>query len=153
MNERVTEIRKVKGLNQTDFARKIGITQASLSLIELGKSKLTEANIRLICLSFGVREEWLREGKGEMLDDEALLSERERYLLELFRKLSPKAQVMIIEYVEKLLADEQALRGEAREAPKQALGGTTKPLEAPQEAEREESTLKGANPIHDMKRG
>jgi transcriptional regulator with XRE-family HTH domain len=115
MNERVTEIRRAKGLNQTDFARKIGITQASLSLIELGKSKLTEANIRLICLSFGVREEWLRGGTGEMMDEEALLSERERYLLDQFRKLSPKAQIMIIEYVEKLLADEQALRGETPE--------------------------------------
>jgi transcriptional regulator with XRE-family HTH domain len=153
MNERVTEIRKAKGLNQTDFARKIGITQASLSLIELGKSKLTEANIRLICLSFGVNEEWLREGKGEMLDDEALLSERERYLLEQFRKLSPKAQIMVIEYAEKLLADEQALREEAPEGLKQAPGGTTRPLEAPQEDKRQESTPKEVNPIHDKKRG
>jgi transcriptional regulator with XRE-family HTH domain len=124
MNERITRIRKEKGLNQTDFAKKIGITQASLSLIELGKSKLTEANIRLICLTFGVREAWLREGKGEMLDDEALLSERERRLLELFRRLSPKAQAMIVEYVEKLLSDEQGLRGEA--PPDEVDGGETR---------------------------
>jgi transcriptional regulator with XRE-family HTH domain len=131
MNKRVVEIRRYKGLNQTDFAKRLGFTQANLSAIELGKIPLTEANIRLICLTFGVREAWLREGQGEMLDDEALLSERERRLLELFRRLSPKAQEMIVEYVEKLLADEQALR-QSGEAPKQAPGGTTQPLEAPQ---------------------
>jgi transcriptional regulator with XRE-family HTH domain len=153
MNDRVIEIRRFVGLNQTDFAKKLGFTQANLSAIELGKISLTEANIRLICLSFGVREEWLREGKGEMLDDEALLSERERYLLEQFRKLSPKAQMMVVEYTEKLLVDEQALRGEALQALKQAPGGTTQPLEAPQEAKRQESTGKVANPIHNKKRG
>jgi transcriptional regulator with XRE-family HTH domain len=157
MNERVTEIRKAKGLNQTDFAQKIGITQASLSLIELGKSKLTEANIRLICLSFGVREEWLREGKGEMMDEEAQLSDYEKRLLELFRRLSPGAQKAFLEYVEKLVAlatDDAVLCGEALEALKQAPGGTTQPPEALQEAKGEEETTETTvNPIHNKDRG
>jgi hypothetical protein len=71
-----------------------------------------------------------------MLDEEALLSERERYLLEQFRKLSPRAQMMIVEYTEKVLSDEQAIRG-------------GEPVEAPQEAEEQE----WVNPIHDKKRG
>jgi transcriptional regulator with XRE-family HTH domain len=122
-NSRIMAIRSHLGLSQTKFAQKIGVTSQLINKIEANKAKLTEANIHLICLSFGVREEWLREGKGDMLDDEALLSERERYLLEQFRKLSPKAQMMIIEYVEKLLADEQALRGEA---PADEGGGKTR---------------------------
>jgi transcriptional regulator with XRE-family HTH domain len=144
---RVTALRIKLGLKQTEFAAKIGVTSSLISRIEKGETPLTEANIHLICLTFGVREEWLRDGNGEMLNDKALLSEREGRLLELFRRLSPKAQEMIIEYVEKLLADEQALRGEALEALKQAPGGTTSPMEASQGDER------GINPIHNKDRG
>jgi transcriptional regulator with XRE-family HTH domain len=118
MNKRVIQIRKANRLSQTEFAQRLGFTQSNLSLIELGKVPLTEPNIRLICLTFGVREAWLRDGTGEMMDEEALLSERAQRLLELFRRLSPQAQVMIIEYAEKLLADERTLRGEPPEAEK-----------------------------------
>jgi transcriptional regulator with XRE-family HTH domain len=140
MNKRVVEIRKMKRLSQVEFAKAIGITQASLSLIEQGKSRLTEANIRLIYFTFGINEKWLRTGEGEMLDEEALLSDYEKRLLELFRRLSPTAQRLFFEYAQKLLADEQAIRGEALEAPKQSPRGTTQPLDAPQEAEREEKS-------------
>jgi transcriptional regulator with XRE-family HTH domain len=113
MKDRLKQLRKFLGLTQGEFGEKIGMTDASVSHMESGRTAFSDQNVKLVCLTFGVREEWLREGKGEMLDDEALLSERERYLLSWFRKLSPKAQIMIVEYVEKLLADEQALRGEA----------------------------------------
>jgi transcriptional regulator with XRE-family HTH domain len=111
MKERLKQLRKSLGLTQSEFGGKIGMTDAAVSHMESGRTAISKQNIRLICLTFGVREEWLEMGNGEMLDDEALLSEKEKRLLELFRKLSPKAQAMIIEYVEKLLSDEQALRG------------------------------------------
>jgi transcriptional regulator with XRE-family HTH domain len=113
INERIAILRKELGLNQTKFANKIGVTSQLISKIEVGNAKLTESNIRLICFTFKVNEEWLREGKGDMLDDESLLSERERRLFEQFRKLSPTAQQMIIEYVKKLLSDEHTLHREA----------------------------------------
>ena len=47
-----------------------------------------------------------------MFDDEAALNEREKRLLSLFRDLSPRARVMLIEYAEKITSDEKALRGE-----------------------------------------
>ncbi|MDR1452171.1 MAG: helix-turn-helix domain-containing protein [Helicobacteraceae bacterium] len=115
INSRITALRRHLGLNQTKFAQKIGVTSQHVSMFEAGKANFSETTINLICLTFGVNEEWLREGKGEMMDDEALLSERERRLLGFFRRLSPKAQMMIIEYTEKLLSDEQTLRGEVPE--------------------------------------
>jgi len=129
MNKRLVEIRKFKGLTQIEFAEKLGFTQANLSSIELGKTPLTEANINLICLTFGIRREWLKEGTGDMMDDESLLSDMERQLLDLFRKLSPRARIMLIEYAEKLIADEEALRSGS------------------------EAGEKGENPIHGKKRG
>ena len=112
-NIRISELRKNLKLNQTEFAKKIGVTSQLINMLEAGKTKISETNIRLICLTFGVNETWLRDGTGDMMDEEALYSDREKRLLALFRKLSPRAQDMLIEYAEKLLADEAALRGDA----------------------------------------
>ena len=98
LGNRVNELRKSLKLKQIEFAERLGLTSAAISAIELGKAPLTEANIRLISLTFGIREEWLRDGTGEMMDDEAQLTERERQLLAFFRELSPSAQGLAIEY-------------------------------------------------------
>jgi transcriptional regulator with XRE-family HTH domain len=113
INNRIIKLRHYLGLKQTQFAQKIGVTSTLINKIEAGKTKVTESNIRLICFTFKVNEEWLREGKGEMLDEETLLSEWEKRLLALFKQLSPKAKEIFIEYADKLIADEQALREEA----------------------------------------
>jgi len=114
INSRIIELRKKLGLKQVQFAEKIGVTSQFVSTVEAGKSKYTESNIRLICLTFGVNEEWLRYGTGEMMDDEALLTEQERRLLSPFRQLSPLARKMLLEYADKLISDETALRGGAK---------------------------------------
>jgi hypothetical protein len=84
--------------------------------MESGRTAMSKQNIRLICLTFGVRETWLETGEGDMMDDEALLSDQERQLLDLFRRLSAKARILVIEYLEKVVSDEAALRGEAEES-------------------------------------
>jgi transcriptional regulator with XRE-family HTH domain len=113
MKERLKILRKSLGLTQGKFGEKIGMSDVAISHMESGRTALSKQNIRLICLTFGVNEEWLEKGVGDMMDDEALLTEGEKRLLALFRQLSPKARELLIEYAEKLLADEQALRGEA----------------------------------------
>ncbi|MDR3138452.1 MAG: helix-turn-helix domain-containing protein [Treponema sp.] len=118
MKKRLKLFRKSLGLTQGEFGKKIAMSDVAISHMESGRTALSGQNIKLICLTFGVREEWLREGKGEMMDEGVTLSGRERHLLELFYKLSPKAQQMVIEYTEKLLADEKALRGEEPETEK-----------------------------------
>jgi transcriptional regulator with XRE-family HTH domain len=135
INNRVALVRSHLDLNQSEFARSLGVTSQLINKIEAGNAKLTESSIRLICFTFKVNEEWLREGKGEMMNAEALLSEREKQLLGLFRRLSPGAQKAFIEYLEKLVAlaaDNAVLCGEALESLKQAPGGTARPQEAPQ---------------------
>jgi transcriptional regulator with XRE-family HTH domain len=81
MNERLKEIRKAVKLKQIEFAKKIGVTQAYLSMLESGKVRLSAKNIKLICISFGVSESWLKTGFGPMftetsesLDDEAFIT-------------------------------------------------------------------------------
>jgi transcriptional regulator with XRE-family HTH domain len=116
MKERLKRLRKFLGLTQGDFGKRIGMADTSISHMEAGRPPVNDQNLKLICLTFGVREAWLRDGTGEMMDDEALLSDQERQLLDLFRQLSPKARVIVIEYVEKVISDERALRGEAETA-------------------------------------
>ena len=112
MKERLKLIRKELKLTQAKFAEGIEMAQNSYSQVETGKASLTEKNIALICLKYGIDENWLRTGEGEMMHDETRLSNLERRLIEAYMKLSPTAQLMVIEYAEKLLADECKLRGE-----------------------------------------
>jgi transcriptional regulator with XRE-family HTH domain len=142
INSRITALRKYLGFNQTQFAKELGVTSAAISAIELGKANIPETNIRLICFTFKVNEVWLRDGVGEMMDDEAALTEYEKRLLAVFRELSPLARKMLIEYADKLISDEEALRGGVPEAPEQPPQSATKPLEAPQGERRADTSKK-----------
>ena len=62
---RIKGIRKDAGLTLEKFGAKIGITAASLSTIENGKSNPSAQTVLMICREFNVNEDWLRGGKGE----------------------------------------------------------------------------------------
>ncbi|KEI94399.1 transcriptional regulator (plasmid) [Clostridium botulinum A2B3 87] len=68
MNTRVKQIRNSIGLTQEDFAKKIDLKRSSLANIESGSVKLTERNIKTICNTFNVNENWLVSGEGEMFN-------------------------------------------------------------------------------------
>lgn len=68
MNERIKELRNYLGLTLEKFGEPIGIKKSGLSLIENGKNALTEQNIKVICRTYNVNEEWLRTGEGEMFN-------------------------------------------------------------------------------------
>lgn len=67
INERVRELRKELDMNQTEFGKKIALSQNHLTGIETGKRSVTDRTIKLICTEFGVSEDWLRTGKEPML--------------------------------------------------------------------------------------
>jgi len=64
--DRLIEVRDALRLNQGEFASKLGLSQGAVSDFEHRKKALIERNLKLICLTFGVNENWLRTGKGEM---------------------------------------------------------------------------------------
>jgi transcriptional regulator with XRE-family HTH domain len=98
--DRIRLVRKTLGLKQGEFARRIGLTQTAMSMIELGKTALTDKNIKLICATFTIDEDWLRTGKGEMFGVE---SPYEKELLETFSKLTADTQGFILEMARSLL--------------------------------------------------
>lgn len=71
MLERLREVRKALGLNQTEFAKSLGINQSSYSLIEVGRISMADRYIKTICALYGVDENWLLTGKGEMFAQES----------------------------------------------------------------------------------
>ena len=101
---RIRLVRKALGLKQVDFARQIGLTQNTMSTIEIGKAVLTDKNIKLICATFAVNEDWLRTGKGEMFGP---ASPYEKELLSVFGKLTADTQEFILEMAQNLLKRQQ----------------------------------------------
>ena len=87
MHERIKELRKHLGLTQAEFGDKISMRQTGVAWLESGERKITDRVITTICAVFGVNENWLRAGEGEM-----------------FRKLSRQEQ--IADFVGKALADD-----------------------------------------------
>lgn len=66
MNDRIKAIRKAKALSQKDFAEKLGLTDSAVAKYESGDRTPNGAVISAICLKFGVNQEWLQSGTGEM---------------------------------------------------------------------------------------
>ena len=66
MLKRLKAIRKYVGLNQTDFGKRIGMSQSGYGQIETGDRALNDRIIKLICLEFAIDENWFRTGQGNM---------------------------------------------------------------------------------------
>jgi transcriptional regulator with XRE-family HTH domain len=102
---RLKLLRKTLKLNQTEFAKRLGITFSAISLMELGKTNITDQNVKLLCLTFGVSEQWLRTGEGEMFLDKAQQDVKE--LLDIYSRLSLSSRKMILDLARTMLANEQ----------------------------------------------
>lgn len=66
MEERIKELRKVLGLTQQKFADSLGVKRNTIAQYESGRNAPIDAVLSLICREFGVNEQWLRTGEGEM---------------------------------------------------------------------------------------
>lgn len=66
MNKRIYQVRKNAGINQQEFADRLGITKNYVSLIETGGRTPSDRTLMDICREFSVNESWIRTGAGEM---------------------------------------------------------------------------------------
>lgn len=89
--ERLKQIRATMNMNQTTFAKSLGISQSTLAMMEVGKRDILERHIKTICALYNVDEHWLRTGEGTMLietKDSFIDTLTEKYSLdELDRKI------------------------------------------------------------------
>ena len=66
MRDRIKTIRKNAGMTQQQFAEKLGVSRNTIATYETSVRVPIDAIIISMCREFGVREEWLRTGKGAM---------------------------------------------------------------------------------------
>jgi transcriptional regulator with XRE-family HTH domain len=104
MNERLKELRKSLGLSQRQLCSRTGMTQSNYASMETGAREFREVYVKLVCASFQVNENWLRNGIGEMFI-EAPNRELEE-LLNIFDSLTPALQRYLLKQA-RLLKEHQ----------------------------------------------
>ena len=57
--EKLRNLREEHELNQTELGKKLGITQRKLSYLECGRCEPSIADIKAICMCFGVSADYL----------------------------------------------------------------------------------------------
>lgn len=94
--ERFKKVRVSLKMKQGDFAKEIKTTQGHVSDIENKRKNVSDRIIEIICLKFNVRDEWLRNGTGEMYQrtDTDDYSE----ITTIIGEKDPKAKQAIIDY-------------------------------------------------------
>lgn len=100
MNERILKIRKSLKMNQSDFASGIGLQQRTLSNIEQGNTRVSEQTIKLLGSVYGVNEDFLRNGNGEMFNRTQKLDEE---IFEMYQKMTPAMKEHFLKIGEQLL--------------------------------------------------
>ena len=123
IGERIKEVRKALGMNQTDFAARLGSVQNTITGYETGRRVPSNQVIASICREFRVSEDWLRSGTGEMfvpspasivdeLAEEYHLCPEAQAMVEKFITLDPAAQLAVFDY---MCAVVDEIRGKARD--------------------------------------
>lgn len=103
--ERFKEIRISLKMKQGQFANEIKTTQGHVSDIENKRKGVSARVIEIICLKFGIREEWLKTGIGEMYE----YSDTDDYseIATIIGENDPKAKKAIIDYYKLSASDKE----------------------------------------------
>ncbi|GCL74855.1 XRE family transcriptional regulator [Paenibacillus naphthalenovorans] len=96
IGERIKYIRKLKNMNQTAFATKIGISQGTLSEIESGKGTPSLDVIIHISNNFRLDMNWLINNSVE---NSYILNKDEYEVISSFRKLETLAKEEVIDFL------------------------------------------------------
>lgn len=109
MKDRIKKLRKALGLNQTQFGERIGVKQNTVAVYELGRAIPSESVITLIQREFGVSEEWLRTGEGEMFVPRSREEEIAAFVHDVCGPEGTAFQRRLISLLARLTVDEWAI--------------------------------------------
>jgi len=101
INQRVVKIRKKMGCTQKKFAEPLKISNSFQGEIETNHRKVNERLMKMICLTYGVSETWLKTGQGEMFDIGK--DPRLERIIRNFNKLDQPLQDYVMDYLEWLV--------------------------------------------------
>lgn len=109
MNERIKLLRLELGLSQEEFGKRLGVGRGAITNIELNKVDPKPLFVNLICREFGVREEWLRNGEGEMLQNVSRDTKIAAFLGDLMAEEDGSFKKRLIDALSEMSPDEWAL--------------------------------------------
>ena len=101
INERIKHLRTTLKMTQAEFSKAIHISNGYVADLELGNRRANNRIIRLITLTFGISEAWLRDGEGNMYG--ATPSDKLQRMTMLFNELPPRFQDYVMLQIESLL--------------------------------------------------
>jgi transcriptional regulator with XRE-family HTH domain len=101
ISKRIRQLRKTLNMSQFEFAKSIYISSGYIAELECENRRVNERIIRLILLTFGVNEKWLKYGEGDMFCRTS--GEKLQRMVNLFCELPQKFQDYIMQQIEQLL--------------------------------------------------
>lgn len=116
VGERIKELRKDLGLTQQEFADKLNIKRNAITNYEVQRNDPSDVVLSLICKTWNVNLDWLKEGKGDMylsspMDSleayckENNLGREEAIFLRDFVSLPPAQRRSMLEFMVKVVDD------------------------------------------------
>ena len=100
INWRIKEARKTLNLSQKDFAKSMCLSNSYIADIENGHRKVNKRIVKLASMVYGINENWLNTGEGEMFYKSS--NEKITRLVNIFNELPDDFQDFALVHVEKL---------------------------------------------------
>jgi transcriptional regulator with XRE-family HTH domain len=101
LNQRILDTRHALGQTQVKFAEALKLNAGYLASIELGNRRANDRIVKLISMTYGVNEEWLKSGNGAMFDDVDDLKQEQ--IIRNFKKLDSLLQDYLLKQLDILL--------------------------------------------------
>ena len=100
-NQRIKQVRQALNLSQAKFAKAISISNGYIAGIELENRKVNDRIIKLICATFNVSENLLKNGEGDMFEQSS--NRLAEIALNTFKELKPEYQEYVLNQMDQLL--------------------------------------------------
>ena len=114
INERFKFLRKQLKLSQEAFGQEIGLSRGEVNNIDRELTIPKDFTIQMICREFGVSEEWLRNGTGDMFVPQTEDEELAKLVGELLQDETPEFKKKLVTLIMKMDDNElQRLQGYA----------------------------------------
>ena len=108
VGERITAARGKVGWTQGELARQMGVTLSAVSHWTIGLRKPGDHILKLISDKTGVRFEWLKSGKGEMVGEDAdTTSQVDKFII---ARLSDLEKAVLLKFLRLTPGDKRNIR-------------------------------------------
>lgn len=117
--DRIKLIRKDAGLTLEKFGERLGVGKTAISKLENNERSLTDQMAKSIYREYGVNEEWLKTGEGEMFEPRTRSEIIAQFAGELMKEEDSSFRKQLVEVLAELnLQEWELLEGIAKKLAK-----------------------------------